>query len=57
MHLSGPGPQEGPLGMTRQAQFDPRFTRVVTQLIAVGTASEKGAISASKPEPPAVTIW
>lgn len=39
------------------AQIDPRFTRVVTQFSAFGTASEKGAISASKLLPPAVTIW
>jgi hypothetical protein len=39
------------------AQVEARFARLVHQLSAVGTASEKGAISASKVEPPAVTIW
>jgi diaminopimelate epimerase len=43
------------------AQIHPRFARVGrragSQFSAVGTASEKGAISASKAEPPAVTIW
>ena len=45
----------------RTGQIHPRFARVgrrvVRQFSAVGTASENGAISASKVEPPAVTIW
>ncbi len=34
-----------------------RARMAIPQLRAVGTASENGAISASKAEPPAVTIW
>jgi len=39
------------------AQVEARVARLVRQLSAVGTAREKGAISASNAEPPAVTIW
>jgi len=44
-------------GQTEVPQDDPRRQGGAGQFRAVGTARGKGAISASKAAPPAVTIW